>query len=576
MPIRLRERISARTCQHKSDTPPTVLVADPTLQRPRVSGDARCAIFAGSSPVDLSMQYNGNYPGPLCPPHGGPDQENQCLTWRICMFHLDVVRLARFALTIVFMVVGSVASFAQVAQQAHLWISPGGGSCIRSETPVAFSAENACSTPAAAYAAANASPAESLILIRPGTYGPFQISGSRTSTNRITFDVEPGAVATFGNGTIQIGTSGTPSRAPRYVTIRNVRTRTFGEDGQTQWPVASRWGLSVLEGSQHIRLENVSAGGFLIRGSQHIELIGGDMGPCQLETRDGKFVFGACDINKVDHYPCGAYTCRAEHILIDGVEFHEFNYGAGCSGACHHRPMYINGVHNFTLRNSTFRDSVFEPWFTISGPAAAQYGNQNLLIENNQFGGPVQTVGHGLSLAWCKNANSGVHAYRNVTIRFNSFARGVNLAVPGSNTSWELDCRNENIQIYGNIFGEKHNGADGGNGCGNAASVTWRYNVFAGRFTGTCGATDVNIGGTTMPFYQHDTRAPSGDAFSLIGGIMAADNLVPESLGCPSDRRGTRRPTDIGFCDAGAFERHSGDGTNSTPPQVPQNLRILH
>jgi hypothetical protein len=198
------------------------------------------------------------------------------------------------------------------------------------------------------------------------------------------------------------------------------------------------------------------------------------------------------------------------------------------------------------LRNSTFRNSVFQPWFTISGPDAGATGNQNILIENNQFGAqlfhqvPSYGVGGALTLAHCRNAN----AYRNVTIRFNSFANmgsiDLGLTEPG--------CGFQNINIYGNVVSK------GIYSC--VAGVNYAYNVYS-RSSGTCGGTgETNIGGTTFPFFTTETPAPFGWAYALAGAVAAPDNRVPTSMGCPAtDLRGVARPQTAGFCDAGAFER---------------------
>jgi hypothetical protein len=427
---------------------------------------------------------------------------------------------------------------------ANLWVHPQqSGSCTRSATPLAYDAARACSTAGAAYHAANQTTAGSLILVRGGLHPAFSISGNRSSPNRIVFDAAPGERPVFGGNWMRIGTTGVPSVGPKYVTIRSLRT---SEMGAGYPDPASRFGLLVDVGSRFIRFENVSAGGFLIRGAQDIQLIGGDQGPCRRVGTNGGSV-GPCEINKVDHYP-GAPA--PERILIDRVDFHDFNFGEqGCAGACHFRPMFINGVHGFTMRNSTVRNSVFEPWTTISGPAAAARGNHDILIENNYFGANVHAGGgHGFSFAWCQNASSGVTAYRNVTLRFNSFARGINVAVPGSNNSAERTCRVESFRVYGNILGHRH-------ACGHGA-ISWSYNVFTGSRSGTCGPGDVNIGRSTHPFYRNDTRQPTRrDDWRLVGGAMAADNRVPVSAGCPAtDRLGVRRGAG-GFCDAGAHER---------------------
>ena len=216
----------------------------------------------------------------------------------------------------------------------------------------------------------------------------------------------------------------------------------------------------------------------------------------------------------------------------------------------------MNGVKDFIMRNSIVRDSVFAPWVTISGPDAAQWGNENILIENNNFGSQVhfdqrtgaRTYTHnGLAfqLAWCENAAVGVVGYKNVTVRFNSTSRSGQLEMASLAHS---NCRAENIKVYGNIAGVRPKPC--------VAGVEFRYNVFTGvRPGGVCHTTDVNIGGNSFRFYAKDTHAPGPRDFRLVGRRAAPDNLVPVSVGCPrTDRFGTWRDRKD-FCDAGSHER---------------------
>ena len=272
-------------------------------------------------------------------------------------------------------------------------------------------------------------------------------------------------------------------------------------------------------------------------------------GPCRASKLDRSI----CDGNKVDSW----VGIRAEDILIDRVLMHHFEYTPSCAlaGDCHYRSMYVNGVKGFTLRNSIIRDSVFAPWFTISGPDAKRWGNENILIENNYFGSQVffdqrtgtrsyAKAGLAFQLAWCENAAAGVVGYRNVTIRFNSTSRGGQLEMASLAQS---ACRFENVRVYGNIAGARSN-------C--VAGVEFGHNVFGGAGSrGVCDRSDINIGRSTMPFYAHDTHAPGRTDFRLVGPRSAADSRVPVSAGCPTtDQFGVPRGRD-GFCDAGASER---------------------
>lgn len=459
--------------------------------------------------------------------------------------------------------------FPAAAGAAELHVAPGGSG-------TACTAAFPCGSFDAAYDAAG-SVEPVTVTVAGGTYPGQRITGGRTSTNRVTFEPAVGQTVTI-NGTIQFGEGSEGQQVnagPDHVTVRNMRTGTFPQDGQQ-----NRYGVYVLPGSSHIRVEDVTQGGFLVQASHHVEFVGGQIGPCRAPPMPSfGGVSNPCELNKVDHAPCEGFhpACvPPADILIDGVVVWGFDYGPNCirqgnegPDGCHHRSMYINGVNGFTLRNSTFRDSVFTPWFTISGPDAGRSGNSNILVENNQFGTQVfRSIGQYASTdnnaheyAWC--GNTGQPSYRNVLIRFNSFARHASLGMPG-NIQAHANCRVENFRLVGNVLGFRPTPAEsGGLSCG-VPDTGWFFNVYAGGQDGLCGTAadgNVNIGGLSMPFYADDDQGPEPGDFALTGPGFAGDNLVPAAE-CPAtDAAGRLRPT-TGFCDAGAFERR---GTEPSP-----------
>jgi hypothetical protein len=434
--------------------------------------------------------------------------------------------------------------------------------------------------------------------VKGGTYSGQTITGNRASSNRIVMECEEGATCSF-EGQLQIGDgnlSGCPGACafsgPDYLTLIDMETSTFAEatsPGHYQHD-NNRFGSFVLGGSTNIRLENIRQGGFLIQGAKDILFLGGDSGPCmapsltEFEPPGTVDHTNPCELNKMD-FACDVTSpgqsvalCQTERITIDGLTVFNYAYTAECieqgeSGpdGCHHRNWYMNGVKDVTIRNSTFKESVFEPWATISGSDAGATGNEGILWENNQFGasvfyeiGDYATEGHNALGGGATCWSSSQPSYRNIIIRFNSFARYGGLAVPGNIPSADDDsndqsCTVSGYKVYGNIFGTK---PSGDNGCGNSGhAIQYRYNVYAGSVGGTCSGTgETNIGGTTMSFYTDPDWAPEAGDYELTGAAMAADNLVPAddaSFPCPStDASGTARPSGAGqFCDAGAYER---------------------
>ena len=364
-----------------------------------------------------------------------------------------------------------------------------------------------------------------VVEVAGGTYpGQRFLAVAGKSAPNVIFRPATGARVVLGG--LNFGTD-VRSQAAKYITVRDMELTYADPDHQR--------GIWVGVGSGQIRLERMDAGNISTWLADGVAVIGGDFGPCRAPA-------SGCWLNNID---------VSDNVLIDGAVFHDYNYLPSClqSGDCHWRAIYINGGRNITLRNSTVRDSVFAPWTTISGSEAAVRGNENILIENNQFGRPVQSpITSGWQNAWCQNGSQ--PSYRGITIRFNSFARGSEADFPGWYNA-EFGCRVQNYRVYGNVFG-------GRPVCPSEQTqivgVSYQYNVYAGSKSGTCGPGDVNIGGTTMPFYATDTTAPQPRDYQVVLGF-AGDSLVPLSAGCPAtDAAG--RPRGInGFCTAGAFER---------------------
>lgn len=386
--------------------------------------------------------------------------------------------------------------------------------------------------------------------MRGGTYGGQQITGNRSSTSRILIEPAPGETVVYA-GKIQIGQAGSIV-GPDYLTLRGLVTTQVGSGYETP---ENRWGMSIHPGSTSIEIYNGRTGNAAVFGATDVLVKNSELGPCRASTLDSIPGSGPCTINYIDF----GEGRRPTNITFDGVYIHDYNYApsAVSAGNVHYRPLYGNGVNGLTIRNSTFANNVFEPWTTISGSDAGTWGNHNILIENNQFGRSVQTpsgTNGGFGFAWCQNYKGADVAYRNVTVRFNSFAAGVLTGVPDTVASTGT-CRISDFRLYGNIMRYPSSCGISGPGTG-IGTATWGYNVFTGSTNRTCGPGDVYIGGSSHPFYANDTLAPSPGDFRLTGPLFAGDNLVPITQGCPAaSAAGVLRPQNPGFCDAGAHER---------------------
>lgn len=432
---------------------------------------------------------------------------------------------------------------------ANLWVNPTAGSCSRSAQPQPFDQGTACPSLSAAYNAANASSDSSRVLVKGGSYAGEVIQGNRSSTNVITFKAAPGKTPLI-RGKVQFGPWGSGSSfGPDYVTLDGISTAQVGAGYETP---TNRWGMFVFPGASHVRILNAHAGSIGVFGAKDVLVKDDELGPCLASKTDGIPGSGPCSINYIDY----GEGLQGQDVTYDHDYIHDYRYAPTCAAAgdCHYRSMYFNGANRVTIRNSTIRDSVFAPWFTISGPDAARSGNSNILVENNQFGSPVDTSADSFQLAWCSNARRGVTGYRNVTIRFNSFAPGNgSLTPPGTNGPHDT-CRLSNVNVYGNVMVKGYCQADESPQHGNdVGRVNWAYNVFVGS-SACAGVGNVVTRSSTVLFYAKDTREPAPGGYAVTGARAPSDNLVPAAHGCPAtDARGVRRRGM--WCDAGAFER---------------------
>ena len=97
-------------------------------------------------------------------------------------------------------------------------------------------------------------------------------------------------------------------------------------------------------------------------GGQYVLVANSDLGPCRGSTIDSIPGSGPCTINYMDY----GEGIQAKHIVYDHLYIHDYSYAPSCiaAGDCHYRPVYMNGIDDVTIRNSTFARNVFEPWFT--------------------------------------------------------------------------------------------------------------------------------------------------------------------------------------------------------------------
>jgi hypothetical protein len=467
------------------------------------------------------------------------------------------------------------ATLSSQGRLAHLWVTTNGGTCTRSEAPAPYDPATACVSLAAAYAAANANSDESLVLIRSGTYSSgLTLTGTRTSTSRITFEPE-GSFGTvrFSGSALVLGT-GRPGTAPRYLTLRGLVGAEFGSGTCPD----CRYGLSILTGSAHITVEDSHVGMVLIHGSSDILVRNNELGPCRartISTDSTKTTEAGCSYNKVDWFGAQPTRITYEYNLMRDYDLTSSCFTVAQGGTntagwpdCHWRPFWCIGCKDLVFRGNTIRDSKEGPALPVVGDARTA-GMSNILIENNFFGAGV-TYGAGQgnfrqrdygrsggfemgASNWCA-VNPGVLCVDGFTYRFNSHYRNSGLDIYDTPAGLM-----SNMVVYGNIGARTP--------C--RSWVTYRYNLWAN--SGTCHGTDVNINAAgTIPFYMEDLPAPSVHSYKLTAASALPDLFVPVSLGCPAiDKFGTPRPA-TGFCTAGAHQSQQVQH-----PDAPTGLRIV-
>jgi chitodextrinase len=411
-------------------------------------------------------------------------------------------------------------------ETAHLWVDTDGGTCARSASPAAYNSGAACASLGKAYDQANANSDASTVLVKGGTYASQQIDGNRASSNRIVIAEAPGETVVVA-GQIRFGSTGgvyeaNPAVGPDYLTVRNLETGVSGGG-------PNRFGVIAVVGTSNLTLEGnrfgsadffTATGASQVSSATDVVIRNNTFGPCW-QVGGG----GGCSNNKVE---------AARNALFEGNVYFDYLSDG------HYECMFLNGGSNITLRGNVFRRCAGSAGLFTED--IGRVGYQNLLIENNVFGpalsGDLQTYGQYAIAIGCKAGHVG---YSTLTIRNNSF---------GNRASMDLGSFNQcqtatNLTFTGNIVSRQ--------GCGSV--IAWSYNVTDNAFgAGTpCGITDVNIGGTTFPFYTEDRPDPSAGSYVLDGSPTTPQGLVPIAL-CPAtDFNGNARSGS--FCDAGAFER---------------------
>jgi hypothetical protein len=453
--------------------------------------------------------------------------------------------------------IGGYAVVAGGSVEANIWVGAS-GTCEDSATLVAYNAATACAT----FDAANDTCDNGdVVRVKADTYATQTLTGSNSRTSNCLFKPEndSGATYTF-SGVLTIG-GGTDGNASDRLTINGI---TGAEVGSGTCPTC-RYMIFIEVGNDFVRVEDSHVGAVKVHGSQDIEVVGNELGPCPARTVSTSNINQAepeCSFNKVDHF-----GEQPQRILYEDNEMHDYDLTASCFSVanggtntagqpdCHWRAFWCIACDGLTFRKNVVRDSKESPALANTGQPFL--GTQNVLIENNYFGPGVNygsgsgtfggrqysTEQGGFEIGWCVTDPS-VLAYDNVTYRFNSHHSSASMQIhtSGSGSLCE-DAELGAMYVYGNI----------GRRTECRTPVTYRNNVSSNA--STCDASDT--ASVTFSFYSSDTTQPTATSYDLSGATATPDNYVATTVlaGCPStDKGGTSRPQGAN-CDAGADER---------------------
>ena len=265
--------------------------------------------------------------------------------------------------------------------------------------------------------------------------------------------------------------------------------------------------------ADHVELVNVNGGGGTVREVSNFVISGGNYGPCQSAAVSPHTT--PCNSNWMFDGSNGQNS-----VTIQNASFHDFTF----ADPDHFECMFLSSGQSFLIQNNRYYNC---HTYDIMIQKASSPCLCGIVIQNNWFG---YTGGSGIP-GPSRSSAINLESPDDALVRFNSFAAGQGIDHE-ANTA-------RNSRIIGNVFGIAA-------GCVPGAS--YAYNLWT---SGSCGATDRNLGGANPPFLNGSDGA-AGD-YHLTGatGSTLADNLVTPTTSdytLTTDRDGNPRtaPRDAG------------------------------
>jgi len=446
-----------------------------------------------------------------------------------------------------------ISSFAATTPPttANLWVDANGGNCVRSNSPVAYSDADACSSIDAAWdKCLNAS--SDTVVIKPftggGSYPAQSITGSKT-----------------GSGCKTIGEDGT------NIGVLNISADYFSLENVTVIAPSTHGSGGLNVSANNVTLKNVNLHGPYVSvdigGVSNLLWQGGELG--EAGKVGGKRV--VCPAGGGSGDPEPVQINGTTNVTFDGIRFHPQDADltpVSCSSNGFHLEMIrIEGGNDyFTIRNSTFdsgdHSGTASIFITTSSPGGS--AANHLLFENNFFGDVDASSG-------AFSVHSNVSTCSNYTFAYNTF-----LSSTGA-----FQCANMvNNKWVGNLAS---NFFDAAKPCPAITSVIYTNNVWQDDYINYSGNKNCGTDGVTPGFggtnpgadtlvqgTRYSTNAlglGGADGFHLQAGSKAIDKgeaggYCASTLGS-RDHDGSVRPFGT-RCDAGAHEYGA-----SAPPTGP-------
>jgi hypothetical protein len=432
-----------------------------------------------------------------------------------------VRRLARShpALTISGLVVGASATWlvasslaapatvaASMPPKIHVWLSPSGNdsTCVRNH------ASSPCATFDRAYEVAHGGDA---VAVAAGTY---PITTPSESATKITpSDRGKNGTVSFvceGNGNVHFD-------APNFVFAPGLSE--VSVSGSCFHFNDVNFGYGGYPQQTHdIALHGVHMTSVECAGCARVTIDGSEIGPmiaCYAPNTAGVPASATCDPSSMadgqafwaahgGSNTAGSYLAffhdgdagHVQDIVLSHNRFHDIN--TKYSSKLHDECLFLWNFDGVILDGNTFkRCGIFDVFIP------AENGSDNLTVENNTFGPPVETLDNGgqngveLARDWrdvVVQSNSGT-VVRNWLIRFNRFSHGLSL------DNGHVGQQFLNVRVLGNVLGNNTYCPPGS---------TFDYNVFVGR---GCGSHPLSV--SRFPYIDYS----AGD-FRLMPNSRAA------------------------------------------------------